>query len=393
MKWTRLTFLVLVLMVHSIQAAGEKKILLIAGKPSHGPGDHEFRAGCLLLKQCLDRVPGIQAEVHDMGWPKDESAFDGVHAVLIYADGGDGHPAIQGDRLGKLQSLADKGVGLGFAHYACQVPKGEAGDTFQRWIGGYYEHEFSVNPMWTPAFTSFPSHPVTRGVKAFAVLDEWYFNMRFTEDMKGITPILVAKASADVRGGPYVWPKGPYPHIEAAKDRDEIMMWVKENENGSRGLGFTGGHKHVNWYNPDCRKVVLNGLLWLAKADVPSEGVTCDLPLEAFHKDLDPKKNEPPHNITGNWTFTVQAGDQTGKPRFELVHAGGNVIGRYNGLFGEKDVTGQIQDKKLHLWFDAEYEGSQYEVHYRGDILSNNQLKGTASFGDTITVEWEGERD
>ena len=34
--------------------AANKKILLIAGKPSHGPGDHEFRAGSLLLKKCLN---------------------------------------------------------------------------------------------------------------------------------------------------------------------------------------------------------------------------------------------------------------------------------------------------------------------------------------------------
>src|SRR5438093_9951455 len=39
--------------------AADKKIVLVAGRPSLGPGDHEHRAGCLLLKQCLDHVPGI----------------------------------------------------------------------------------------------------------------------------------------------------------------------------------------------------------------------------------------------------------------------------------------------------------------------------------------------
>ena len=50
--------------------ADNKKILLIAGKPSHGPGDHEFRAGALLLQKCLNKTQNIQAEVHDYGWPK-----------------------------------------------------------------------------------------------------------------------------------------------------------------------------------------------------------------------------------------------------------------------------------------------------------------------------------
>ena len=71
--------------------AANKKILLIAGRPSHGPGDHEFRAGSLLLQKCLNKIKGIKAEVHDFGCPKDDAAFEGIDAVLIYADGGGGH--------------------------------------------------------------------------------------------------------------------------------------------------------------------------------------------------------------------------------------------------------------------------------------------------------------
>ena len=87
--------------------AANKKILLIAGKPSHGPGDHEFRAGSLLLQKCLNKVQNVEAEVHDFGWPKDDSAFDGIDAVLIYADGGGGHPAIQKNRAKLIYGLAN----------------------------------------------------------------------------------------------------------------------------------------------------------------------------------------------------------------------------------------------------------------------------------------------
>jgi hypothetical protein len=278
----------LALAIGSSQAA-DRKVLLLAGRPSHGPGEHEFRAGSLLLQQCLSGVPGLTTLVYSNGWPQDASAFEGADAVVVYADGGGGHPAIQPQRLEFLGSLIKKGVGFGAMHYACEVPKDKGGPEFQKWIGGYYEDRYSVNPMWTPEFKTFPNHPVTRGVKAFGVLDEWYFNMRWREDLTGVTPILVARPSDQVRDGPYVYPRGPYPHIQAAKGRDETMMWVCENPAGGRGFGFTGGHYHKNWGGDPFRKVVLNAILWVARAEVPAEGVASVLAADDLQKNLDPK--------------------------------------------------------------------------------------------------------
>ena len=34
-------------------AADKKNILMIAGKPSHGPAQHEHNAGVLLFEKCL----------------------------------------------------------------------------------------------------------------------------------------------------------------------------------------------------------------------------------------------------------------------------------------------------------------------------------------------------
>ena len=270
--------------------AADKTILLIAGRPSHGPGDHEFRAGSLLLQKCLNMVKGIKAEVHDFGWPKDDSAFEGIDALLIYADGGGGHPAIQKDRAKLIDGLAKKGIGIGCAHYGVEVPKGDPGKYMQDWIGGHYEHAYSVNPMWAPDFKTFPKHPISRGVKPFKVVDEWYFNMRFRTDGVGkITPILVASPSDKVRNGPYVWPKGPYKHIQQDKGRPETMMWSYVRKNGGRGFGFTGGHKHLNWGNDNFRKAVLNGLVWIAKFEVPLKGVKSSIKPIDLKQNLDPK--------------------------------------------------------------------------------------------------------
>jgi Trehalose utilisation len=280
----------------------DTRIVLIAGRPSHPPGMHEFRAGCLLLQKALSGVPGVKVDVYDMGWPAkevegkrvdDSALLEGADAVLIFADGGKGHPALQNERTQVIDALEAKGVGLGFAHYGVEVPAGAPGEAMQRWNAGYYETNWSVNPMWKPEFATFPNHPITRGVKPFATHDEWYFNMRWTENAAAkskITPLLVAKPSDEVRKGPYVSPRGPYDHIIAASGRDETMMWAYERANGGRSFGFTGGHTHTNWGDPNQRKIMLNALLWIAKVDVPKNGVEDKIVEADLATNLDDKR-------------------------------------------------------------------------------------------------------
>jgi type 1 glutamine amidotransferase len=281
----------------------DKRIVLIAGKPSHPPGMHEFRAGCLLFQKALSSVPGVTVQVDDLGWPAktvdgarvdDNTAFENVDAVLIYADGKRGHPAIQGDHMKVIDALAARGVGLGFAHYGVEVPTGAPADAMFRWIGGFYEDQYSVNPMWKPTFDKFPTHPITRGVAPFATYDEWYFNMRWSPDAAvkaRVAPILVSTPSDEVRKGPYVSPKGPYPHVVADSGKAETMMWVTERPDGGRGFGFTGGHTHANWGDPNQRKIMLNALLWIAKIDVPAGGVKDTITANDLTANLDDKPN------------------------------------------------------------------------------------------------------
>jgi hypothetical protein len=250
---------------------------------------HEFRAGCLLLKSCLDSVPGVTTVVYSNGWPNVENAFEGADAVVIYADGGAGHPAIKDNHKQVLGDLAKRGVGLGFMHYGVEIPSTNGGPEFLEWIGGHYEHLYSANPMWSPDYQKFPNHPVARGVQPFSNRDEWYFNMRWREDKRGLTPILTAKPSDEVRKGPYVHPKGPYRHIIDASGRDETMMWVYERPAGGRGFGFTGGHTHANWGDENQRKVLLNALLWIAGAEVPKNGVGSSVTAEQLAANFDPK--------------------------------------------------------------------------------------------------------
>ena len=272
-----------------VAAESKKKLVLMAGNPSHGSGDHEFNAGTMLLDKCLQGFPGLETVFVKGGYPKDESIFDGAAGILSYTDGGAGHPLLRGNNLKTIGGLMAKGVGLMCGHYGVEVPKDIGANEFRAWIGGCYEHQFSCNPMWSPEYKAFPDHPICRGVKPFAVKDEWYFNMRFRDDMTGIAPILTATPTDAVRDGPYVYPMGPYQHVQEAKGRAEHMMWCVERSDGGRGVGFTGGHHHANWKNDNFRKVVLNALVWLCKLEVPADGVRSTVTDGDMAANLDPK--------------------------------------------------------------------------------------------------------
>lgn len=299
------SFILLTLFLLTVTSLGaeDKKLVVIAGKPSHPPRMHEFNAGVQLLAKCLADYPGLDLQVSLNGWPEDESVFKGVDAVVFYMDGGPRHEAVQEDgrRLQVIDAWASKGIGLGFMHYGVEVVPDQAGQQFKKWIGGHYEHMHSCNPIWSPRFDVFPKHPITRGVRPFSVKDEWYFNMRFVNNITGnqkdeidelrFTPILLGTPSAEVRNGPYVYPKGPYPHIQANQGRAEAMMWAVERANRGRGFGFTGGHFHDNWANDNFRKTILNAFLWLSRVKVPRTGVASKVSSADLERHLDPKPN------------------------------------------------------------------------------------------------------
>jgi hypothetical protein len=270
-------FLMTLCLATPLAGAEKKKVVFLAGGPSHGFGAHDHLAGChLLAKRLNDANLNIEATVIQ-GWPKDESVLDGAAAIVMYSDGGGGHFAVP--HIKKLDELNEKGAGIGAIHYAVEVVRGTPGKHWLKWMGGYFETNWSVNPHWDGNFTKFPQHPAAGGVRPFMTNDEWYYNMRFRDGMKGVTPVLSAVPPDSTRQQQFGTHSGnPEVRKGVGKNQAEHVLWVSENENGSRGFGTTGGHVHWNWAQDDWRKAVLNSVAWIAKVDVPSKGVESTRP-------------------------------------------------------------------------------------------------------------------
>jgi len=268
-------------------AAERKKIVFIAGTPSHGFAQHEHNAGCLFLAKELnesnvaDKIETVVLTSHQKdgkwvsGWPEDPKILQDASAIIMFCDGGPGHMVIP--HLKEVDELNKKGVGIGCIHYAVEIPKDQGGAEFLRWIGGYFETFYSVNPHWTADFKQIPQHDVTRGVKPFTTNDEWYYHMRFRDN--GVTPILSAVPPDAARQGRDDAHAGN-PHVRegVGKNIPETTVWVAQNDNGSRGFGCTGAHFHFNWGSDNFRKTILNAIVWTAHVDVPENGVVTKTP-------------------------------------------------------------------------------------------------------------------
>jgi type 1 glutamine amidotransferase len=276
----------------------KKKIVFISGGPSHGFLSHDHLAGCHLLAKRINATPGYEAVVHYKKWPAPEELASAA-AIVMYADGGGGHIGIP--HKDELLALSKKGIGIGTIHYAVEVPKDKAGPEWLGFQGGYFETFHSVNPHWLGQFSNLPKHDVTKGVKPFKTQDEWYYHMRFRENMQGVTPILSAVPPDKTRQGK----DGPHsgnPSVRegVGKNVAEHVLWVSENEGGSRGFGCTGGHFHRNWANDQFRKTVLNAIVWIAKGDIPEAGIDSvrpDVDEMLSNRDPEVKGEQVPENF------------------------------------------------------------------------------------------------
>ena len=155
--------------------AKKKRIVFIAGPDSHGYGEHEHIAGCKLLAARLNALPNVKAEVIENKWPDDDAMLLNADAVVIYSDGIEKN-VIAGHQ-DSLKKLVNSKVGLGIFHYALFPPKSQYKE-FMGAVGGFFQPNWSVNPIWKPTFEKFPVHPITNGVKPFSIRDEWYYHLR-----------------------------------------------------------------------------------------------------------------------------------------------------------------------------------------------------------------------
>jgi type 1 glutamine amidotransferase/mono/diheme cytochrome c family protein len=251
-----------------------KRILVIAGKKSHGPegnGIHDYGWSARLIKVMLDHSnvrDQVLVEVATDGWPKEASSLQQADSIMIISDGRDGELFEEAPHLSSPEHVeliskeVRRGCGLVTFHFSTFAPDRYA-DQILDWVGGYFDWETNGKRDWysaiqvadTAVAIASPEHPVSRGVMPFTLKEEFYFNLRLHPLVGGMTPLL---------------------RVQALPGRDptgNIVAWARQRPQGGRGFGTTCGHFYENWRQDDFRKLILNGLVWSAGVDIPPDGV------------------------------------------------------------------------------------------------------------------------
>ena len=254
------------------------KVVLLAGTPSNKPGQHEYFAGCALLMDWLKSAPNVAPVMVAEGWPKNEAVLDGARCVVIFMDGGDKLSFLAPDRWARMKSLAEAGTGLVILHQAIDCPPDRAAD-FKNWFGAVFQSDIGCRGHWDVKFDSVPAHPINQGITPFKLLkDGWLYNLHFAD--QGVTHLLTSPMPDSSRKN------------DAAKanaGRAETVAWAYDRPDGGRSFGFTGCDLHSNWAEANQRKLLLNGILWTSKLDVPETGMDSQTTPESLAKNWDRK--------------------------------------------------------------------------------------------------------
>jgi len=261
-------------------AAAGTSVLLIAGPKSHPPGEHEHPAGCKLLADHLQSAgKDIRAEV-SIGWPQDEAKVAAADTIVLYSDGQGTHVAK--GRVPALRQRLAAGRGLVVIHYALEPTDAEMAAFLDEAIGGHFQVDWSVNPVWHMKDPLIAEHPVTRGVRPFSCSEEFYYHIRFRD---GVIPLLRAHPPASSLGADGPRSGNPDVRRELAANIPQTLAWAVEKP--ARGFGFTGAHYHRNWNDPDFRKLVLNAIVWTAGMDVPAGGLATHVAQQPVYQTID----------------------------------------------------------------------------------------------------------
>jgi hypothetical protein len=237
-------------------AADTKKLLVVGqGPDGHPPTTHEFMPGAKVLAELLKPFDSIKTTVVDASepWMGGEKLIDEADGLAMFISEGSMWMQKDEARYAAIKRLAARGGAIIAIHWS-------VGAKDAQYIPGQLELLGATRGGEQRKYTKIgvdlkkadPVHPILRGIPDMKVFDEFYYALDQRPD---IHPLITA-------------------NIEG---KDETAVWTLERKDGGRSYGFVMLHYHSNWQREDYRRMVVQGVLWSMKQDIPDSGVKVDI--------------------------------------------------------------------------------------------------------------------
>lgn len=212
------------------------KLLLVAGKKDHGPGEHDYPAWLETWQQLLAAAEGVEISTA-VEWPSPEQ-LQAAGTIVFFQKG-----SWNADRAQAIEAHLANGGGLVYIHWA--VEGGAAAPEFAKRIGlasNAAVTKYRHGPLEL-GFQASEGHPISRNFKQVHFHDESYWQLQGDP--------------AQIRA------------LATAREQDEQrpLFWTLEPGKGRVFVSIPG---HYSWTfdDPLFRVLLLRGIAWTARDSV-----------------------------------------------------------------------------------------------------------------------------
>jgi hypothetical protein len=128
-------------------------------------------------------------------------------------------------------------------------------EPFVKLVGGCHGGPDRKFQVVETELTPVAKHPILTNVPALKLKEEFYYQLKFVKEDKGLLPLM----QANIDG------------------KAETVCWAWERPDGGRSFGFSGLHFHENWKKEHYRRLLSQATLWTLKLPIPEKGLAVDL--------------------------------------------------------------------------------------------------------------------
>lgn len=243
------------------QTTPKRVLLLWQGPDGHKPTTHEFEAGIRLIGNLLQRHTECQVILSkaDQKWENGPELLDQADTTVLFITQGSRWIQQTPSRLKLFQDYAARGGGLVALHWAIGAKADEYIPAFLPLLGathGGSDRKYAF--LKTEFRPTSDRHPIQNGLRPLTIEDEFYYNLKQVQSTASVIPVMESKIDGE-------W---------------YMTSWAWERPDRGRSFGFSGLHYHGNWGDEVYRRLVLQGIIWTLKEEIPPEGMDVSIKKE-----------------------------------------------------------------------------------------------------------------